>query len=242
MILHGIDLAWQSDKNATAISTGTLESGVLTVTRIMDGLYSLQSVIGAVGDFPGSTGVAIDAPLIVRNQSGQRPCEREVGKAYGSRKASCHTSNLTLYPDAQSVILSDELRTQGFCHLNSDGKWQIECYPHPAIIEIFGFDERLLYKKGKVSERRHGQKLLGQYLLGLAQSPILPLEIPAELRYCTNSEFIESLAGASLKHNEDLLDSIVCLYIAGLFASDVKCQVFGDTTKGYIYIPSERCV
>ncbi len=44
-----------------------------------------------------NTIVAIDAPSIILNETGQRACETAVGKRYGNRHASCHTSNMTLY-------------------------------------------------------------------------------------------------------------------------------------------------
>ena len=58
--------------------------------------------------------VAVDAPLVISNMTGQRTCETAVGRRYGSRDASCHTSNLTLYPNAASVRLAIELQQDGF--------------------------------------------------------------------------------------------------------------------------------
>ena len=121
MKLAGVDLAWQGEHNPSAI--------VEQLTKQAD----LQ-------------GIAIDAPLIINNETGQRQCEKALSRDYGGRKASCHTSNKRLYPDALSVKLSSILYTQGFEHL-ATSKWQIECYPHPAIIECFALPERLAYKK-----------------------------------------------------------------------------------------------
>jgi predicted RNase H-like nuclease len=59
------------------------------------------------------------------------------------------------------VTLSRQLVRQGFQHLGRK-KWQIECYPHPAMIEMFRLDRRLAYKKGQVAERRAGQKRLAE--------------------------------------------------------------------------------
>lgn len=42
--------------------------------------------------------VAIDAPLVVPNQTGQRTCERLIGRAFGRFHASAHTSNRTRPP------------------------------------------------------------------------------------------------------------------------------------------------
>jgi predicted RNase H-like nuclease len=120
-------------------------------------------------------GIAIDAPLIINNKSGQRECERLVSKEYGSRGASCHTSNLILYPNSESVELSKFLIERGYEHLqNIDrSKFQIECYPHPAIIEIFGLPKRLAYKKGKVLGKKQGQIKLAMFIKALENSKIV---------------------------------------------------------------------
>ena len=211
MVLAGIDLAWQSEKNATAIASGELRDGSLNLTKVFQDLYGVKTVLKTVLGEPGLQGIAIDAPLIIPNKTGQRRCEREIGIAYGSRKASCHTSNLTLYPEATSVALSDHLLAQGFKHHGLGPGWQLECYPHPALIEIFSLEERLLYKKGRVSQRREGQIQLGRYLRSLAHSRVLALSIPVELSKYMEASYIETLKGKALKHNEDLLDAIVCL-------------------------------
>lgn len=158
MILAGLDLAWKSEKNPSAISFGRLDNHFLTVSKIDSAVWGIESILNKIHDI-GSHGIAIDAPLIIKNNSGQRNCERLIGREYSSRGASCHTSNLKLYPKPMSVNLSVQLLESGFNHLIGNC-WQIECYPHPAIIEIFGLNRRLKYKKGTVAEKRTGQKYL----------------------------------------------------------------------------------
>lgn len=242
MILAGVDLAWQSDKNGTALAVGALGDGKLSVVDIDANLRSLVDLQAKLEDFPALAGIAIDGPLIVRNESGQRQCEKLVSRAYGSMKASCHASNLTLYRDPAGVRLSEGLSGKGFKHLDrAPGKWQIECYPHPALIEIFGLDERLSYKKGEVSARCTGQTELAERILSLSNSSILPLYVPDNHTDRLTPSYIESLKGNALKQNEDFLDSIVCLYIAGLYATGVQHSLYGDAQTGYIYVPQQRC-
>jgi len=47
--------------------------------------------------------------------------------------------------------------------------WQIECYPHAALLELFQLPYRLAYKKGAVAARVSGQQQLAQLLLSLQQ-------------------------------------------------------------------------
>lgn len=241
MILAGIDLAWACTKNPTAIATGIYDDGILHVTQVNASVLTVDGIVERLLDIEGLTGVAIDASLIIPNISGQRPCERELSAHYGKMGASCHASNLTLYPDAASVALSRKLEEHDFKHLGKE-KWQIECYPHPAIIEIFGLSERLKYKKGRVAEKKAGQKQLASLILGLSNSPTLPLCLGSDVREFIDPAFIDALRGKALKSNEDMLDAIICLYVAGLYAIGAKHRVFGDTTSGYIWVPASELI
>ena len=241
MKLAGIDLAWQSDKNPSAIAIGKLKGGSLNLQSMYPAIYGIERVIEQLNSETDLSGMAIDAPLIIENIKGQRPCEKLLSSEYGSRFASCHTSNLTLYPGAKSVYLSESLHLKGFNHL-SGNKWQIECYPHPAIIEIFGLSERLKYKKGKVSDKKFGQIQLASLIKSLEYSSVLKLKVDENFNDILDEKVIESLRGQSLKSNEDALDSIVCLYIAGLFAVGAKGKIFGYADSGYIWVPQLSCV
>lgn len=239
--LAGVDLAWQSDKNPSAIATGTLSANRLTIDTVSAPIYGLAMVAAVLEPAEGLAGVAIDAPLIIRNARGQRACEREVGVAYGARKAACHPANTTLYPDASSVALSRQLQRRGFAHLEGS-QWQIECYPHPALIEIFDLGERLRYKKGSVDEKRAGQVELARLIRLLGNSPVLPLSIAPEPARHLEPDYIQSLRGRLLKNNEDVLDACICLYIAGLHSLGGMGKCFGDVTGGYIWIPQQVCI
>ena len=217
MLLAGIDLAWACTKNPTAIATGTYDGGILRATHVNASVLGVDGIVDRLLDINGLTGVAVDASLIIPNVTGQRACERELSSHYGKMGASCHASNLTLYPDAASVALSRKLEEHGFKHLDTE-KWQIECYPHPAIIEIFGLPERLKYKKGRVAEKKAGQKQLASHISSLSNSSILPLRLGSDVQEFIEPAHIDALRGKALKSNEDMLDAIICLYVAGLYA------------------------
>ncbi len=98
MQLAGIDLAWRSNKNPTALAIGSLMGSELELTAVAKDLFGIARVVTYLNNLPDLYGIAIDAPLIIENSSGQRKCETLIGQEYGSRHASCHTSNLTLFP------------------------------------------------------------------------------------------------------------------------------------------------
>jgi predicted RNase H-like nuclease len=241
-VIAGVDLAWMGSRNPTAIATGRVEGRAVEITSIVEGLYGTQSVINALDDILDLHGIAIDGPLIIKNQTGQRVCEREIGMAYGGRKASCHTSNLDRFPDAAGAQLSSHLFHSGFRHLSPpEKKWQLECYPHPALIEIFGLPERLAYKKGTIVQKRSGQIRLANLILSLKASEVMCLCVPDSFQVYMDEQHINSLRGNQLKHNEDVLDAIVCMYIGALYQSGQDKTVFGTIMNGYIYVPTREC-
>ncbi|MEN0678894.1 DUF429 domain-containing protein [Plesiomonas shigelloides] len=238
MKLCGIDLAWQGVKNPSGIAIGELNGNELLIESVYPCCRDVKAIIDSEPDI---VGYAIDAPLIINNISGLRQCEKELAKVYSSRHASCHPSNLTLYPNPEPVKLAQYLQQKGVKHLG-DRQWMLECYPHPTLIEIFSLPERLKYKKGKVVERRNGQTHLANLLVSLEFSPIVKLIIPEHIKHIFSVEYIKSLRGSALKSNEDAIDSVICLYIAALYAVGVTSKTFGNSIDGYIWIPCTKCV
>jgi len=240
----GIDLAWKSQNNTTALAIGELVGDMFQVDIVHEALAGLDEIVDVVYQEGDVQGVAIDAPLIITNQLRSRSCERELSKEYGGRGASCHPSNLNLYPRPTSFILSSRLQEKGFKHLipPNRGRWQLECYPHPAIIEIFGLSYRLPYKKGTVAEKQRGQANLAKRIKSLEESQILRIKIEKGAEQFLSERRIFSNKGLKLKKNEDGLDSILCAYIGALYARSVSAKTFGSIETGYIYVPQQKCI
>jgi len=237
MRIAGFDMAWRPENNNSALAIGEL---VGTELNVLFCRVTTQSVEAWVADIVSSSieGIAIDAPLIINNQEGQRGCEAQLNQIFRGAKAGCHPSNLTLYPNAASVRAAEMLRLQGFEHLGTK-HFMLECYPHPSMVELFGWRERLLYKRGSVAERKQGQIQLAQAILSL-QTADVSLVIEDPILESLQADYIEDLRGAAVKANEDLLDALVCLYIAALYKMGQAAYVFGDVESGYVWVPKFR--
>ena len=117
----GVDLAWKS-RNPTgiAIMEGDRSGAELTIVATLEAEASVLDFLRNYST--ANTIVAIDAPLIITNELGQRACETEVGRRYGKRDAYCHSSNLTLYSNAASVALTSALLADGYAHVTPTTK------------------------------------------------------------------------------------------------------------------------
>ena len=181
------------------------------------------------------------APLIIQNLTGQRPCETAVGREYGNREASCHTSNQRLYPHATSVAFASELLANGYVHApmadSGTAKVVLEVYPHAGLVALFDLPKSLKYKKGTVAQKRTGLSALAEHLRRLTH---------ASPRVNANARFndllsleLDGLRGRNLKAHEDRLDALFCAYLAYYFWfwGPKRNQFFGDVENGYIANP-----
>lgn len=235
MRLAGLDMAWRPDRNPSGLAVGALKADTLELTHWSVAQRNVNELVFELANHK-LDGIAVDAPLIINNESGQRACEAELNRVFRSAKAGCHPSNLSLYPDAPSVALANLLRGMGFVHLGNARRFMFECYPHPSMVELFGWQERLLYKRGSVRERKEGQVTLASALRSL-QAAKLGLSIPDDMQNRLEPDYVRSLKGSAVKDNEDALDALMCLYIAALYATGVEGYCFGDVQNGYVWVP-----
>ena len=83
--LVGVDLAWNCEKNGTGIAIGAHDGKNLTVATVYTNVVGLDVIQNLIVATPNAKGVAIDAPLIIKNSKGSRPCEKDLTGTFGSR-------------------------------------------------------------------------------------------------------------------------------------------------------------
>ena len=230
----GADLAWKLERNSSALAVLEVDNSVYHLTELYCSVVGHANILRLITSI-APVGLAIDAPLRIPNSIGMRDCERELNAIYRAKWAGCHPANQRLYPDSETVALSTTLLSMGYQHLGSQ-RWQIECYPHPSLIELCGLPRRLAYKHGTVAERKRGQIELAGLIDGWRQSGKLMLTT-AVAEEVLDGERILSLAGAALKHNEDALDAIICAVIAGCYYEGRTGHSFGSIEGGHIWVP-----
>lgn len=235
MLFLGIDLGWIN--GATGLAALQLRGGRLHLTSLelgTDHRAVLEWIDARALDQPAI--VAVDAPTIIRNPAGQRPGERLLNAAYRKYGLGCHPANLGRPFAAKTNAFASALEERGFLHApaiapRQPGRYQIEVFPHAAIVNLFGLDYRLLYKKGSVGERLAGLRKLRRLVgsLKTADPPCLFPGLPA----------IPPTGGIARKHVEDRLDAIICAYTAAnywLYGSE-RSEVFGDAESGFLVVP-----
>jgi predicted RNase H-like nuclease len=183
----GVDPAWKTDGNHSGIAVLEGDAHHVQLRAFAEGLVSMASVVDFVANHSGADSVvAVDAPLVVKNAKGQRPCERLISSEFSRYHAGCHTSNTAkLYADT-GMKLVNALSRHGFVHdfamataKQKAGRWLFEVYPHPAMVRLFGLDRIIPYKKGSVAQKRRGLGILRRHLEELASGSTTLVRTPA---------------------------------------------------------------
>ncbi|MBF2079458.1 MAG: DUF429 domain-containing protein [Synechococcales cyanobacterium T60_A2020_003] len=185
-------------------------------------------------------GIAVDAPTLIPNATGMRLPDRLAHQYFGKYHAGCYPANLGLPFAPRLVEFGLTLESMGFAHAptltpQQPQRYQIEVFPHPAMVHLFGLDRILKYKKGRLAERRAELECLRTYIL-----TILPTLEPAIAHSSLTDLPPIPTKGTELKAVEDQLDSLMCAYVAAhwWYWGDARNWVLGDRPSGYIVVPA----
>ena len=249
MLFVGVDLAWGEGTVARlANETGLVcldESG-----RVLDARWARggNDALGCIEDMAGAAEavlVAVDAPLVVRNRTSLRVCERQVGQRYGRWKVSANATNLDS-PRQAGVSLLRDLEAGGFAYSDGfagppmSGRHVFECYPYTTIVGAaeLGYDtERPRYKRKpksltsaqwRPSRAAACDELVRRVArLESVDPPLLIASHPTTAALASSPAPLDDLP---YKHREDLLDALICAWTASLWhrhGTD-RCQVLGE--------------
>ncbi len=230
----GVDLGWSTGATGLAAVDDT---GRLTASAR---LRTDEEIAGWIAAQPGRVVVAaVDAPLIVPNDTGQRVPERLIGQAYGGFGASAHTSNRTRFPggDTRAMRLAQRFgwAVDPRTPTGGDVGVCIEVYPHPALVGLFELPYRLDYKKGDDRGRAPGFRSFVQHLESIPE-----LDLAGSPRWAHLKQVLAAPGRGDLTRVEDELDAIVCAHLAWLWHHRRSAlEVYGTVDVGYIVAPPQ---
>jgi putative restriction endonuclease len=187
--------------------------------------------------------VAIDAPLIVANPTGRRPCEAQLNAVFGRYDAGAHPSN-TAKPWFTDGPRGARLAQRLGLDIDPDStqhRRALEVYPHPAMIVFFDLNRTIKYKHkpGRSLDELRGASAT---LVALLES-LETAEPSLVLRGSAWDDVRRTVGNATRKSQlrsvEDRLDAVLCAYIA-LFSArhPERMTTFGDGDTGYIATPT----
>jgi predicted RNase H-like nuclease len=233
----GIDLAWGTRARtglAAADRTGRL---VASHTALTD-----DEIVAFVADHAGDgpVVVAFDAPLVVRNPTGRRPCEAEVHRRYGRYGAGAYPANLgnpAFAAGTRAWRLCDRLGLNVVSTSAADRR-AIEVYPHPAMVVLLDLERVIPYKAKpgrSLEDLRAAFARLATAMEGLPELRLAESPRWHELRdRCAHAG-----RKSELKRAEDEIDAIFCAHLAHRWHREGSAgnDVLGDDESGCIVVP-----
>ncbi|MDJ0688397.1 MAG: DUF429 domain-containing protein [Xenococcaceae cyanobacterium MO_188.B32] len=255
----GIDLGWRS--GASGLCCLDWQNNCLKILDLTTKL-EIDSILTWIDRWLSKEEpalIAVDAPTLIPNQTGMRLPDKLTHKYFGRYHAGCYPANLGRPFARRTINFGLSLEQRGFLHApeiepQRSGRYQIEVFPHPATINLFGLDKILKYKKGKLSDRATELIKLHNYI-----TTVLPTLTPtlnlshnqksspsAPLLPCSSASPLPTIppkiTGKELKTIEDQLDSLLCAYIAAhwWYWGEERNLVLGAINTGYIIVPAPQ--
>lgn len=236
----GVDLAW-GERRPTGLAALDADGRLLHVSA--DGTD--EAIVASLTPYADSDClVAIDAPLVVKNAAGNRPCEAALNRDFAPFDAGAHPSN-TGRREFAGTPRGARLATMLGVDMDPSSRSRrraIEVYPHPATVALFRLGRTLKYKQkpGRTLPKLRSEllRLIG-LLEGLADSAV-PLHVDDHEDWERLVALVESAERKSdLRRVEDQVDAVVCAYV-GLFAErrPGETTTYGDFHSGYILTPT----
>ena len=106
MLFLGLDLAW-GRKNTTggvALVCDARPGSRASVLDVTEALGDDDAIVDWIQRWDAEAGgggllLGVDAPLVVPNLTGKRPCETELGRRFAKYQAGAHPANRTIFKD-----------------------------------------------------------------------------------------------------------------------------------------------
>ncbi len=236
----GLDLAW-GERKPTGVAVVDDKGALVHVSAQTDDASILAAIRPFVAD---DCVVGIDAPLIVTNPTGNRPCEAALNKDFRGFEAGAHPSNTG---KAEFANGTRGARLAAAMDLDLDPRSPrprraLEVYPHAAAVALFRLGKTLKFKdkKGRKFEKMQSELLRLMTLIEGLQDADVPLRVAAHDDWQRLRRSVETATRKSeLRRAEDPVDSVLCAYVA-LYSvrrpDDVT--LYGDVDTGYILTPT----
>lgn len=210
----GIDLAWSATGAGRTGLAAVDDAGALVCSATVRSDDQIAAWLEAL---PGRVVVAgVDAPLVVPNETGQRPAEAAIARAFGAFKIGAHTSNRGRPgmnpPRAETLAQRFGWQVAPTHRGSTDFPACIEVYPHPAMVALFGLTARLTYKgKFPLEVRREAFAQLLGHLEAIEELNLTDRQPDwSRLRAAVG----QATTQGALDAVEDEIDAVLCAHLA----------------------------
>jgi len=236
----GLDLAWAPRHSSGGAVMEPTEDGVQLISSAS--LRAHEDILSWIvrNRGRGHCVLAVNAPLIVENTNGSRPCDQLVTQHFSSHGVDDYQVNLVNASHPRTIARA--LGRMGFDpNPLGEGDRMVETYNQATQVLLFDLERPIRLKSGPVGARKdavdrfrdamHDQ--LGDAMPFLLDSPALDELLMADL---------PSSNGSRVGELEERLQATLCAYTAAYL--DIRgpedCAYLGDQDTGYVLLPTSR--
>ena len=234
----GLDLAWAPRHSSGGAVMELHEDGLKLLSSCS--LRAHEDILSWIARNRGRDGVtlAVNAPLIVENMNGQRPCDTQLHEHFQQHQVDEYQVNLVNASHPRTI--GRALMTMGFDKdPAAEGDRVIETYNQATQVLLFGLERPIRLKTGPVGARKDAvaryRETLSSVLWDahprLTESVALDELIYADLPSCNGSRVGEL---------EERLEATLCAYTAAYLnvRGPEDCAYLGDQDTGYVLLPT----
>lgn len=233
----GVDLAW-GHRRSSGVALLAEERECLQEVTPTTTLSTIEHICEAIArwDHGATLVIAVDAPLVVPNLTGERPVESQMRQRFACYHAACHPANRRLLgdPPRGEQLWRQLSRCLGVQLMTAPPVCQpcrvvFEVYPHAALVKLFNLPRILEYKARRGRSLGYRLEQMQTYLHRLAQLSEPRLTLP-------NWTTCLPHTGVELKTFEDKVDALFCAWLAAR-AWLRGGEVLGEAENGSIWLP-----
>lgn len=237
----GLDLAWAPRNSSGGAVLERTADGGLVVTSTAS-LRAHEDILAWIARSRGRSGaiVAVNAPVIVENSSGRRPCDVLLQQHFGQHHIDEYQVNTV--NSTHPRTMGRALMRMGFDpNPSAEGDRIVETCNQAAQILLFDVDRPIRLKVGPVGARKEAVlrfretlwNMLSDSDPGLEPSPPLDALLHADLGASN---------GTRVGEIEEQLEAVLTAYTAAYLhiRGPEACAYLGDLREGYILIPTTR--
>lgn len=185
----------------------------------------------------GQCTLVVNAPVIVENLSGARPCDRLLLE---------HFTRFRIDEYANNTVSASHPRTMGRALMRmgfdpnpaGEGDRLVETHTQAAQVLLFGVDRPVRLKSGPIGARKEAVQRFRELIVERLYPGPPSLEPSGALEALMGAH-LPDLNGTRLGELEERLEALLCAYIAaylGECGTDA-CAFLGNLDQGYILLP-----
>ena len=237
----GLNLAWAPrNSSGGAVIEANPDGSVKLVSTTS--LRSHEDILAWLARNRGRSGavLAVNAPLIVENTSGPRPCDNLLVDHFAQYQIDDYQANIVNASHPRTI--GRALMRMGFDpDPGAPGDRVFETYNRPTQILLWNLDRPIRLKTGPVGARKDAVSRFREMMYDKLIDASPALDMSPALQRLLRAD-LPSSNGSRVGELEDRLEAALAAYSAAYLALRGldDCALLGDLESGYILLPTSR--